>query len=110
MVFSSEEIVRVTVNGFENFLKTLLTPEDYQRFETYKKDLFPSWNHLWAHLHPWLCKTPLNSMQECILSLLDQFPGSDSFRGYLQNSLVLHDEIWNKVYENLLIAKGRLTC
>lgn len=110
MAFTSEEIVRVTTKAFEDFLKTLLKAEDYQEFEMYKNNVFPTWSHLWEKLRPWLQENPFRTMPDTILSLFDQFQESQSFRSYLQNSLSLHDSFWNQVYENLLVAKNRLTC
>lgn len=110
MNFSAEEIIRVTYDGFEEFLKNTLAAEDFQDFQKYKNNMFPSWKHLWENLRSWLCNAPLDTMPNSILSLAEQFQGTQSFRFHLQNSFVLHDEFWNKVYENLLTAKRRLTC
>ncbi|GBN19746.1 hypothetical protein AVEN_261816-1 [Araneus ventricosus] len=110
MSSSPEEIIKITYVGLERFLENTLNASDFQDFQTHRHKIFPTWDHLWENLHRWLRRVPLNTMPETILSLADQLPGAKSFRPHLQNSLVLHDEFWNQVYQNLLTAKSRLPC
>lgn len=106
----SEEIVKTTYGALEAFLENTLDAESFHHFISQRKILFPSWEHLWNKLKPWLEQYVVCDMHSTILGLAQLLPTTPSFHHNLQNSLALHDTFWNQVYLNLIQAKQRLPC
>lgn len=107
---TSEKIMEKAFAGLEWFLQRHLDAESFQHFILEKQRLFPTWNHLWQHFERWLRQYILSDMQSTILDLTKWLPLNDSVNRNLQNSLVIHEDFWNQVYENLIKAKLRLPC
>jgi len=104
-----EDIMKVTYAGLEAFLQKLLTPHDFQLYLDYKHRHFPTWNHMWRVCEPWLREHNFHNMPNTIQSLAQVIPNSNTFYNQLSNSIHLHEDFWNKVYSNLLVAKSRFT-
>lgn len=106
---TSEEIMKKTYAGLEQFLKSLLQPNDFDMYLEQKNVYFPTWSHMWKQIELWLRHHTFNNKVQTILSLAKIIPNINTFQYHLQNSLQLHEDFWNKVYANLIVAQSRLT-
>lgn len=109
-LMTSEDILKMTYAGLENFLKQLLDSESFQNFLIEKNKLFPTWNDLWKVVKIWLCQYTFLDMESTIWSLVQLLPYENCIQHNLRNSLAVHDIFWNQVYLNLKEAKKRLLC
>lgn len=106
---SAEEIVQKTYTGLEVFLQKNLSAEAFQDVSSYTQQMFPTWNHLWQQVEPWLRQHQFQNIRDTIFSFTKTFNNvPPSFQSDLQNSLALHDLFWNQVFQNLVVAKSRL--
>lgn len=98
-----------TYSGVVMFIQESLNKQDAHIFKAKIDSLFPSWTHLWQVLERWIRTAPLTDMPTSILSFAQMLPDYSSFSQKLQYSLTLHEDFWNKVYYNLVLAKQRLS-
>lgn len=106
--YTPEEIVKITYTAVEDFLQGMLNPEIFRQFILEKNNLFPTWNHIWQKVEPWLKETAFDSMHDTIISLARLIRDDNDFIFPLRNSLGLHTPFWNKVYINLRTAQERI--
>ncbi|KAG8173824.1 hypothetical protein JTE90_016313 [Oedothorax gibbosus] len=107
---SSEEIMRRTYVGLEQYLQSLLDSTSYQEYLQQKNIIFPTWQHIWEKCEAWLRKHTFHNMSDTIMDLAHIIPNMDNYRYQLQNALHMHEPFWKQVYNNLVIAKKRLPC
>lgn len=107
---TSEDIMRVTYAGLEQYLQGLLDADAFQDYLHQKKLLFPTWSRMWQTCESWLKHHTFHSMPVTILDLARVIPNLDPFRFQLQNALHMHETFWKQVYDNLVTAKERLPC
>lgn len=102
--------MQITYSGLEQFLQGLLDADSFQEYVDERKKSFPTWQHVWQILEPWLRQHTFQTMYDTIMSLAQIIPNMSAYKYQLHNSLHLHDSFWKQVYANLVIAKDRLSC
>ncbi|GIY89216.1 uncharacterized protein CEXT_656591 [Caerostris extrusa] len=105
---NSETIAQKTFTAVVHFLKSMLDESTSQTFQMGLESTFPTWPVLWNMLEKFLRQHSLKDMPDSILSFAEMLPDYTSFAEGLKQSLSLHEEFWNKVYQNLCLAKSRL--
>lgn len=105
----SEEIIRDTLSGLVMYLASVMqVPEESVQLEI--RSIFPTWSDLWRVLDPWLRQNDLQNRKESIIAFARTLPEFGSFQQKLEDAMCIHEEFWNKVYENLREAKHHLPC
>lgn len=107
----SETIMKKVYEDVTHFLQSTLGIDKMAIVKQQLNKIYPSWSELWKAIHTWLVNEhPLTNMQHSIKRFAQLFPNYESFAGALDNSLVLHDDFWNKVHMYLCAAQQGLKC
>lgn len=105
----AERIMKNTVAGLVMFLSQV-TEESEADIHAHLQTVFPTWDHLWKELQIFLTTQDITHKETSIFNFAKKLPNFSNFKHLLSSSLSLHQEMWNKVYENLLEAKLGLSC
>ncbi|KAG8175194.1 hypothetical protein JTE90_022617 [Oedothorax gibbosus] len=105
---SAEHVAGITYTALERYLEENMDAEAYKEYIDQRQILFPTWQHIWQKIEPWLRNHTFHNMQDTILDLAGCIPNMQAVQSQLVNALSLHEDFWNQVYQNLAIAKSRL--
>lgn len=107
----SENIMKKVYEEVTRFLQSMVGMDKMTLVNQQLNKIYPTWTDLWKAIHKWLVNEhPLTNMQNSIKSFAQLFPNYDSFAGALDDSLVIHDDFWNKVHMYLCAAQQGLKC
>lgn len=107
----SENIMKKVYEEVIQFLQSMLGIDKMNIVHQQLNKIYPTWTDLWNAIRKWLVtEHPLTNMQHTIKSFAQLFPDYDSFADALDNSLVLHDDFWNKVHMYVCAAQQGLKC
>lgn len=105
----SQDLVRQTVHGLYMFLKQMsqqkLLGMSEDELDTGYRRLKENWEHVWIELRDWLSRTELNDKHSTLLNFTQRF--AYHIAG-LDDSIYLHEELWNLVFGNLKEAQKLL--
>lgn len=108
---SFEEIINKTLDALVRFFKI---PKISNHISSQKQSTIvyhlesARCPEMYYKMETFLRTTKLLNMHSSILEFAKTLPNYTSFEKELESSLVLHERIWNQVYENLKLAQQAL--
>lgn len=116
---NAKEIIFINLKGLKLFIQQYFVRSDENLVLKEMDRYIESWHETWPRIQNWLAKSDEKilldrngAIQNFMITILPPATAGEFYeeiKCHLKNSFILHETFWNQFFENLLVAKSKLS-